>query len=362
MIRGAVAYAGGTAHIRTGKDNEDAYCVIPLDEHLWIAAAGDGVGSAAHAQEASTVAVDAVCQFLCEKLLTDPTARDPARMKDLLETAYAHALTAIRAQAERDRRPLSEYETTLMTVIYDGRRCFYANAGDGGIVALRSRDGTYTELTVRQRTDDGCVIPLSAGRSSWQIGESEEELSCVCMATDGMMDRFRLPLGQGFYVPLMMLFADPHTVRFLQRAGVRHSQLAENPRSVSRQLVCRAICHALRRYGMRRATVRHIVDTVRGGALFDALERVTDDKTVVSLFCTGAAVRAREPGYYAEPDWAGIRAARQAILYPTLGRDVEGEADAPTASAPDVGNGATQDSRPLASALKRLLRIRKRHG
>ena len=63
MIRGTVAYARGRSHIRSGKSNQDSFCIMPLED-MYIAAVADGCGSCKHAEVASTIAAESVARFI----------------------------------------------------------------------------------------------------------------------------------------------------------------------------------------------------------------------------------------------------------------------------------------------------------
>lgn len=319
MIGLTAAYARGKSHIRSGKNNQDAYCIMPLDDDMWIAAVADGVGSCKHAELASSIAVESVCHFIYDNF---PIDHSHISVKSLLRTALNVAVRQIYKEAEKNQDPISEYQTTLMVVIYDGDgRGWFSHVGDGAIFGLM-KDGTFTPLTTRQQTQDGYVVPLSAGYQFWEISEFTEDYASIIMATDGVADKLRNPsVDSGIYVPLMLLF-DPHVIRYLEHANVNHSRFFADPKSIPRQVIYNAIYRALRKdYGFKKATAMNIVSSIKNGELFRTIESIQDDITAVCCYNTEIHPRAREPKYYLEPDWASIFSKQRKLLYPDIDSD-----------------------------------------
>ena len=318
MIKGSIAYARGRAHVRCEKKNQDAYCILPFpDQKIWVAAVADGVGSAKHAERGSDIATETAVNFIYENLPLDH--QDPISTKSMLRTAFNRALKEIKKEAYQNGHDLSDYDTTLMAVLWDGRQGYIAHTGDGGIIALK-KDGSYVELSQCQRSAEGYVIPLRAGYQYWQITELEsaEEYASILLATDGIMDQFR-SRARGIYVPLIMLFGDPNVIEYLRKRGVSHSSLVTDPRASSRAAY-NAIYHALRKaYGFKKAVCLNIVNSVKAGDLpIKLLEAIQDDITCVCLYNTEARPSARDARYYREPDWKSLYAKRQKLLYPEL--------------------------------------------
>lgn len=316
MIGLTAAYARGKSHIRAGKNNQDAYCIMPLNDNMWICAVADGVGSCKHAEIASSIAVETVCHFIYDNF---PIDHSPVSVKSMLRTALNKAIKEIYKEAEKNQDSMmAEYQTTLMVLIYDGRRGYCSHVGDGGIFGL-TKDGTFAPLTTRQQTDDGYVIPLSAGYQFWEIFELTEDYAGIIMATDGVADKLRNPsVDNGIYVPLMLLF-DPHVIRYLEHANVNYSRLFADPKSIPRQIIYNAIYRALRKdYGFKKATAMNIVSSIRKGALFRVIESIEDDITAVCCYNTEIHPHTREPKYYLEPDWASIFSKQRKLLYPDI--------------------------------------------
>lgn len=350
MIKGSVAYARGRSHVKSGKVNQDSYCILPLEDK-WIVAVGDGVGSTKHADKASSIATETVIRFINDNW---PVDGSPISIKSMLRTAFNRALVEIRKEAERNGAPLSEYETTLMAAVYDGKRGYYAHVGDGAIIGRR-RDGTYRVLTTRQQTEDShLVVPLSAGYEFWEISELDEDFVSLLIATDGVADRMvNSSLDEGVYVPLMMLF-DPYVIQYLSRKQVNCSKLFDDPTSVPRSTVYNAIYYALRKgYGFKKTEALEIVSSVKRGMLFKTLAGICDDKTAVCIYNSDSPPRARDKGFYTEPDWRRMYSEKQRLLYPSFALDEGSDGDAKVKALPseDAKRGAK-----LGRALRRLLK------
>ena len=327
MIRGTVAYARGKSHIRSGKSNQDSFYIMPLeDEGLFIAAAGDGCGSCKHAEIASSLAVERVCHFIRENFPIDAT---PISVKSMLRTAFNRALKDIYQEAEKNNNSIRDYQTTLMVVVYHykSQSGYIASVGDGCVYALK-QDGTIIPLTTRQQTEEGYVIPLSAGYGFWEIFELTEDYASLVITTDGVADKIQnASLDDGIYVPLMMLF-DPHVIKHLKRTSVNFSKLFADPHSVPRQVIYNAIYRALRKdYGFSKATTLNIVSSIKHGALIETIKSIHDDITAVCLYNTEFLPKPRAAKYYMEPDWKGIHAKQQKLLYPYLETDKPDTAD-----------------------------------
>lgn len=351
MIRGIVAYARGRSHICSGKSNQDAYCVMPLED-MYIAAVADGVGSCKHAEIASSLAVERVCHFIRENFPIDAT---PISVKSMLRTAFNRALKDIHKDAEKNNdSTMRDYQTTLMVVVYhyESQRGYYAHVGDGGIFGLK-RDGTFTPLTIRQQTDDGYVIPLSAGYQFWEISELTEDYATLVITTDGVADKLRnASVEGGIYVPLMMLF-DPYVVQYLKRVNVNYSKLFAEPDSISRHIIHNAIYRALRKeYGFKKATALNIVSSIKQGALIETLKSIQDDITAVCIYNAEILPKAREPKYYMEPDWKNIYAKRRKLLYP----DVDTHTNEENAIVSNTPKGSLTPIRKIKLALGKLLK------
>lgn len=293
----------GSAHLEKGKPCQDAHVCRTLPGGFVLATVADGVGSAAHSEIASRMACDVLAES-CEALLTPDTEITAA--PEILLEGYRRAETRIREYAKEAGHAVTEYDTTLSAVIFDGETAAFGHSGDGGIAAL-TRTGDYIKLTEPQKADDGyCVIPLRAGEAHWEFGICGEALSGVLLATDGVYDALAPYLLRGqtpeFYVPLIRYFLD----------GTVYGVTAEN--------------------------IREFEESRRQFLTGESCRAITDDKTVLAVMNTDAPPAAKDASYYAEPDWAALQEAWNRRAYPHLYKNdsdgaAENRTDAEAASA-----------------------------
>lgn len=315
MLKCNVAYVPGKHH----KTSEDAYCVLHEPKQgLFISATADGVSSAKFGGEGAEIAVESVVNFIFENY---PLDRSEILVKSLIRVAYNRALLKIKEQADSSKEELSEYDTTLMVVVFDytTNHWYYGHVGDGSVI-VQQPNGKYIELTPCQRVDQ-CVLPLRAGPTCWHINRINQEIVSILCCTDGVADIIRQPAIEdtdGLYVPLLMLLSDSHTIGHLKHKGITLTDLVENPKAISRNLVYTAMYRALRKYGLNKSVAQNVVGSIKkSGGLFELLDSITDDKTVLTC-STNVIPSARPPKYYMPPDWHQLSQKRRKLLYATL--------------------------------------------
>lgn len=314
MIREHAASIRGKSHIQSGTVCQDAYRILTLPNGLKVAAVADGVGSAKCAERGSQIAVKTVTDFISDNY---PIDNSPISIKSMLRTAYNRALIEIQKDATRNHNSMSDYDTTLMVTIFDGKRGYYAHVGDGAIIGLKT-DGSYTEISQYQNVD-GRVIPLRAGYEFWRIDEIKGPLVSILIATDGMADQFKNSnLEQGFYIPLLLLFSDPYCIQYQKKKGVNIAKVVAQGKSKYNKVLIKAMKYTLHKK-LNRNACNKIVDTVeRNGTPFKLLRKIQDDKTFVCLYNASAFPKAKSIQYYAEPDWKQVSANLQKRLYPSM--------------------------------------------
>ena len=288
----------GTSHVKKGGVCQDSSKAQKLSNGWVVAAVADGVGSAKHSEIASKIAVDTVTQICCY-LINKHTKT--AELKAIILDAYRAAEDAIEDFAEKQNDSITEYDTTLSMVVYDGEKIVYGHSGDGGIVGL-TNDGKYIKITTPQKAEDNvCVIPLRAGEGAWVIDECQERLASVLLATDGVYDTFFPYLLKGqqveVYVPLIRYFMDNNWLK------VTEKNLSE-------------------------------IDASRRDFLqSEAYSSVTDDKTVMVVLNPKMMPAFQDEEYYAEPDWNKLQLEWNRKAYPHLyakkGEDGNCEQSAP---------------------------------
>ena len=276
----------GSSHIKNGTVCQDSHRISVLKNGWIVAAIADGVGSAIHSEIASKMAVDVAVSFFEERIDNATLLSDAL---ELLPQAYANAENRIERFSEELGHSITEYDTTLSVVVYDGDNIVYGHSGDGGIVAL-TIEGLYVPITKPQKADDGiCVIPLRAGANHWEFGIEHGKFVSVLLATDGVYDTFFPYLLKGqkneVYVPLIRYFMDNNWLNISD----------DNFNDVKKSRL-------------------DFLDS-------DVYQPVTDDKTIVVLLNSTTKAEFQSEDYYKEPDWEALQLEWNKKAYPHLYAD-----------------------------------------
>jgi serine/threonine protein phosphatase PrpC len=275
----------GTSHKSNGTKCQDANGVGYVKD-IVVAAVADGVGSCKHSDIASRIAVDVSIAY-CEKgLKAKPDGFD---LETMVEGAFGCAELAIEKQSLKDKKPLSEYDTTLDLVIYDGKRLTFGHCGDGGIVGLTVK-GDYVRVTTPQKKEGMFVVPLRDGskekNDTWVFGSVEDELASVLLATDGVYDTFFPYLLKGqpieVYVPLIMQFMDNNLLKASKK------------------------------------TIKNIGKEIEGYFNSASCASITDDKTLLVLINGDITPERKEESFYSPPDWDNLLLEWNKKAYPHL--------------------------------------------
>jgi len=272
----------GTSHEKKGVGCQDACGTIVLNNGWVVAAIADGVGSCKYSDVASQIAVDVSLQVCADAIEEEPDCE----LLKVIEEAFIQAEREIDRYSLAQDHPLSEYDTTLSLVIYDGGYVWYGHCGDGGIVGL-NKNGDYIKITTPQKKEGIYVVPLRAGKESWIIGDmEEEEFASILLATDGVYDAFfpYLLKNQSIevYVPLIRYFMD------------------DNLLNISKKNI--------------KAIEQERVDFLCS----DSCTSITDDKTVLVLFSDTVRSKEKSADFYAEPDWETLQLEWNKKAYPHL--------------------------------------------
>lgn len=354
----------GKSHIERGSVCQDYSGVVRLDAKWMLAMAADGVGSAPKAEVGSRMAVELLGEFCKKKHSSKMSDRE---RESLLCEGYAYAMRGIARYAEKQDQPLEDFDTTLSAVLYDGEKVVYGHAGDGGIL-VRLRNGKTVPLTERQKGADGTsVIPLRAGESFWAFGTSGEKTAAVLLATDGMLDGVFQPVlvnlppdltalvkgnfsKKNVYVTAAEFFMNPDCV-YKNRKIKNPDQLMEefvtgdlDPESQDVFWDC--LKNAYTHLVGKKTTEMLEKEITKYHYTVWALNKVTDDKTVVCLMNEKAKTEAQSEEYYREPDWKARQEHYNAMLYGKK-REVTSE-----------GGGAIRKKNPLKPPEK-VVRVRK---
>jgi len=277
----------GSSHVSRGIVCQDSHKVKRLMNGLVIAAIADGVGSSLHSDIASAIAVDTVVDY-CESMLLKLTFKPSVnKLEEIIREAYTEAQLNIEKESAAMNNPITDFDTTLSMIIYDGKKIVYGHCGDGGIIGLTNQ-GDYVKITEPQKTEGIYVIPLRAGLDTWIIGNSgkEDDLCSVLLATDGVYDTFFPYLLRNqeveVYVPLIRYFMDNNILRLSQ---ANEEQIQEDRKKFLTS---------------------------------DACASITDDKTVVTVLNGEIYPDIKQEIYYAEPDWELLQTQWNQRAYPHL--------------------------------------------
>jgi len=280
MIRAYGFSVVGSSHTRKGVGCQDANKICSTENGWMIAAIADGVGSCKYSDIASSIAVDASIRVCLEEVKTNGVQCDLLRV---IEKAFTHADAEIDKRSLAEGHLITDYDTTLSLVIYDGKRVTYGHCGDGGIIGLTT-NGDYLKITSPQKLEGMYVIPLRSGKDTWVIKQAEGLYASVLLATDGVYDMFFPCLLEGqavdIHVPLIRYFMD------------------NNLLNVS----CKTI----------QAVRKEREDYINS----DACKTITDDKTIVVLINEDIRPALKDKPYYAEPDWEALQLAWDRKAYP----------------------------------------------
>lgn len=273
----------GTSHIKKGTPCQDAHKALKLKNGWVVAAIADGVGSAAHSEIASSIAVETVVEYINNCI-------DKCKIIDdvlpYMSLAYTEAQGIIEKIAEEKEDFIGDYDTTLSMIVYDGINVVYGHSGDGGIVGLEN-NGLFDKITSPQKAEDGiCVIPLRAGEKSWEFGKAKGEYASVLLATDGIYDTFFPYLLKGqeneVYVPLIRYFMDNNGMNIDNK------------------------------------NVDKVKEEKQSFISSDAYSSVTDDKTLLVVVNSKVCPEFQNEDYYKEPDWDKLQLEWNKKAYPQL--------------------------------------------
>jgi len=272
----------GLSHRSSNIPNQDAFCIRHFDNGWVLAAVADGLGSSAHSEEASAMAVAAFDELEERKL---PGKWDPEAACSILRTCFQRAFLTIKFKSAEQNSSKDDFNTTLTAVLFDGKNVAYGHCGDSGMIGLTA-EGEYRVITKAQKGEEfNSVIPFNFGPEYWVFDTVEGEFCSLLLMTDGLFDVAApsLLMGDektgGIYIRFVRQFMDATVL------GINRENAAETEKAVS--------------------------------AFFEEgpSPDVTDDKTLVCLIREDFSPAVKDEAYYAEPDWAALREEKYRRLY-----------------------------------------------
>lgn len=291
----------GPYHIKNGIVCQDANYIKKISDSCAIAAAADGLGSEKHSDIASKIASQTAVEFCAEHFSPKMEERD---ILGLIMQSFRVAQCKIEDTAKQNGHELSDYDTTLVLVIYCGGTVYFGHAGDSGII-VQTNDGLYDPLTQQDRDDYGRVFPLIF-EDHWKFGKTSKPVASVLLCTDGILDiLFPVLLRDqpvSIYVALAKFFMDKEQLGF-EKDG--------------------------------EAAVAEAMTAFIAGLKED---QVNDDKTVVVMCDSTIEITPQEDKYYAVPDFVALEKEHRAKFmreaYPHLSK--EGEESIVSTSGTDI--------------------------
>lgn len=175
----------GTSHEHEGTACQDAHARQHTD-HATVLAVADGAGSATHGGTGALLATTAATSYLAGALGRRHTTKT---IKRLLNDTVLHTRRAIEQHAIAHRRPVSDYDTTLLLAIIHGDRAGIIQIGDGAIIT-QDDDGTLHVLTTqqdREYVNEVTFLTCEDYEQALRITVANaKRLRAVCLVTDGV--------------------------------------------------------------------------------------------------------------------------------------------------------------------------------
>jgi hypothetical protein len=197
----------GRGHAQDGKYRDDAVLISEAGEWL-IAVVADGTGSRTLARVGARLSSEAAVAYL-QATLQERISMTEVEIARLLRRGLAgamvQALTAICAEAVFRNRPIDDFATTLILLLYRSTPDYtwlgVGQVGDGGIVVeLATGAGELVTQPDRGRAAGESVFLTSQeAQLTWPKRvfaiQVREPIRRVVVGTDGVIDDFTPPLG-----------------------------------------------------------------------------------------------------------------------------------------------------------------------
>ncbi len=285
MVLGSCYSFQGKSHKVSDTVCQDASIVKEIVGDWTVMAIADGVGSCTKSDIGSKIAVETASELCVQAFPVDGNEK---AILSLMQTAFNHAMRKIAKTAKENQDDVSDYDTTLDLVIFNGsNKLYYGHCGDGGIYVLNS-SGVYTEITeVQEGEEASSVVPLRNGNTSWKFGVFEDEIAVVAAFTDGIRDKLTSPLLRDEVCKIDVPLANKFM--FVDVYGMTESEATAE----------------LKRSMKTSAVYLHSKEC-----------KITDDITMGILVNTSVLIREDPCEKYQAPDWSNIWYSVIERLYP----------------------------------------------
>lgn len=260
----------GPYHIKNNIPCQDSHRIEVLENGWTIGAVADGIGSEAHSDLASFIAVNTAVEAVSRNLEESMEEEDVIKV---VSAAFSLARRAVEESAGAFCYDISECGTTLSLAAVKDGDVYYGHIGDSGIL-IETTEGRFEPVTTQQRDELGRVFPLSFQDEYAVFGRFEKKAAAVLLCTDGIWDiLFPVYLRDSenpVYNALAKALMDPFETGAVE--------------------------------GSFEETSKELIEYIEGLPK----ESVDDDKTVAVLVNTDVGIEYMPEEYYAEPDWEEI--------------------------------------------------------
>ena len=202
----------GTSHAKTGQPCQDSSSVgVGAPDGMLVAAVADGAGSAELSADGSRIAVCAATRKAIRLIRLHVHPLYEGVLEEILRESVRSARKELEAEANRQKKSLREFATTLIVAICTHEMTGAAQIGDGAMVATGEDmpGGGYALFSAPQRGEYANTTNFITS-DSWQdslaVRTRYGSISRVAMFTDGMQSiALNAAVGNAPYAP----FFDP---------------------------------------------------------------------------------------------------------------------------------------------------------
>ena len=192
----ARASVRGTSHAKTGQPCQDSSSVgMGAPDGMLVAAVADGAGSAALSADGSRIAACAATRRAVKLIRLHVQPLYEGVLEEILKEAVHHSRKELEAEAQRQKKSLREFATTLIVAICAPEITGAAQIGDGAMVTAGKRmsrddeDGDYTLFSAPQRGEYANTtnfITSSGWQNSLAVRTRRGGIIRLAMFTDGI--------------------------------------------------------------------------------------------------------------------------------------------------------------------------------
>ena len=178
----------GVGHIKNGTPCQDSVAhQIILNNQVVIGAVSDGMGSAAHSDLGSKIAVKTAIDYLSKNnFLNNPL--DNAQARSYFNRLLKNVVTKIQTEAKNQGYSVRDLACTLLAFVATPNWLAAMQVGDG-LIVICPQPETYQLLFQPQKGEYGNeTVPVTSSEASqkMQCQVKTETIKFICAATDGI--------------------------------------------------------------------------------------------------------------------------------------------------------------------------------